>query len=397
MYIEIAKGKGKYQAVDIPETYEGNVERYWDEIELSEGQRARLMDDAGNKLASYRPISVTGGQSPAPAVQSSTDSEQNESDNEAESAPESIAVPIPEHENSALSEGNTVVKLKGNRNERWEQSIDVVAYEAYCVPAYFQNGGEYVRASGETNTGRESEINLVIVDKLRTGEFQAITARTGRYVTVPTANSYADLRQHLDGKKSIKGYQPREVYVSGDGGRQALTIDAKSEALVADNDLSLLINFRTSYDGSTEHELTLEAWNKTGEYRLPVPAVTRKLSARHTTNVGERIVDFAPQLAAMVDEWNESIVPMLAIFADNEMDSQLAGEELDRVAKAAGIGQRHRNRIAEEYTRPVSLYGVYDTIAQFAESEAKSREAADRWRESLAKVMDRDASRVGAK
>lgn len=395
--IEVARGKGKYKAID---TGDQSVTEAWNEITLSEGERARLLDESGAVVerVTYHDLDLASESDADTANDETETSAPVESGNdETENAPEFASVPIPDTFNQALAE-SCIVSLSGHKSraDQWEAAIDAVNYPVAVTPAFFVQNDEYIRAEGPTNTGRDSEINLVVVDRLREGTFSAISARTGRYRVIRAADSYADLRAHMDAKKGVKGYKLREVYVSGDGGRQALTIDAGNECVIGGEPVTLLVTFRTSYDGSTEHELTLEAWHKKGKFRLPVPAVTRKLSARHTTNADDRVIDFAPKLASMIEEWGETIVPMLHVFADDQMDVKLAESELDRVASEAGIGKRHRARLVAEYDIPVSRYGVYARVAEFAETEAKSREAADRWRESIGKAMAKDAKKLAS-
>lgn len=397
LQIEIANGKGSYKPKGEPQEPEGAHEM-WHNLELYEGQRARMKDtDSGeiiNRITYNQLVEAIASEEEEAQqeAQQAAEEQEEESAETAETDRDMPFVEIPTDPNDTLREYSSgIVPLASmSRVRSWERAIDVVNYPVEIVQGYYRKDGDYVRAEGVTNVGRPTAFNFVVADKYRTGEFNPIAAVTSRYNTVPTPSVYLDLKSYMD--EAVTGYKLREVYVSGDGGAQQLVIECNSRALIEENDLSMLLVLETSSDGSTTHQVTMSVWNRDNQFRIPVPALTKKLSARHTNTIAERTINFSPSVTAMLDSWNTEIVPLLQFFADHELDKEMALEELQRVAAEAGVGKRKREALRQLGVQEEvqTMFGVYRVAAQYIEEEAVSREASERWRYNIAKSMAKD-------
>jgi hypothetical protein len=77
----------------------------------------------------------------------------------------------------------TNVTLSGDNVTAWEVAQDVVDYPVNIVEAFYKEDDTFVSAAGMTNTGRPTAFYLVVVDKLRNGQFNPIASVTGQYGT----------------------------------------------------------------------------------------------------------------------------------------------------------------------------------------------------------------------
>src|SRR4030065_83010 len=233
--------------------------------------------------------------------------------------------------------------------EAWEAVRDTVDYPVNIVNAYYKKDDKFVNANGETNTGREKNFNLVVVDKFRNGNDQAIATVTGGYGTVVTKDVYVDFEKQMG--LTEQDYSVEQVYVTGNGGAQSLTLsfndmmnlDCVPDALV------MKVRLDTSVDGTKQHTLSMLVHNKTGDVSSAVYGGDYKLAARHTTTINERTIDFLPSLSIMVKNWNAVIMPMMNLMFDQKFEKKAAVEVLTEIADTAGIGERHQEKIRSLY------------------------------------------------
>lgn len=280
----------------------------------------------------------------------------------------------------------------------WDVAIDVVNYPVKIVPSFFKQDDEFVQAQGMTNTGRPTEFNFVVVDKLRDNNFNPIACVTSRYGTVNTSSVYEDMRSQMDSLD--EKYSLDRLYVSGDGGTQSLSIfmnDMVGLSGIPD-DVLMEIRLNTSVDGSKAHSMGLYVRNKTGDTSMAVYGGAYKLSARHTNTIVERTVDFIPSINSMIENWNENIIPMMMVMFDSKYDREFAEELVDQLSEDAGIGKRHRDNIKALYVSDQvrtndgsdSLYRVNAAITQYIEDELDDkRELQDRFLDGLSKAVSK--------
>jgi len=299
-------------------------------------------------------------------------------------------------ENNFLIENKIIVDLDPFSNA-WEVAMDTVDYPVDIVNGLYNDNGETVRAEGETNTGRFTGFNFVVVDRLRDGNRQAISAVTDLYGTVQTKDVYADLKEQLE----LSGLQsrPTTLYVSGNGGSQMLTVELPgmhSTNCVPDElDMRLVVS--TSVDGKGKHSMSLVAHNKTTKVDMEVLNTSYNLSARHTNTIGDRTVNFVPTLKLLIDNWNDYIMPTMALMFDKKFDRNGALELLEETAKEAGMGEQHRIKIRDLYSsgairtndKSDSMYRVTVALNQYISDEMEDKvELQQRFKRGVAKSVD---------
>lgn len=297
------------------------------------------------------------------------------------------------------SEEGRVDLRKTDVAEAWDIAKDVVDYPVRIVNAYFKldenDETSYRSANGATPQGRDKMFNLVLVDKLRVGDegLQAIATVTDKYGTVKTADIYEDFRQQL--QEINQKHIIRQVYVSGNGGVQTLVVQMQDKkALNTPDGLIMEVRLNTSVDGTLSHSLTLSAYNASGDTSIYVYGGEYNLSARHTTTLGERTVDFIPQFKKMLEYWDTVIIPTMSLMCEDKFDRKAAVEFLNQVAEDAGIGERHREKITSLYASPAvhtnekndSVYRVNQVLNQYIDEEMSGRpELQGRFKTAVAK------------
>lgn len=279
-----------------------------------------------------------------------------------------------------------------------EKAQDVVNYPVEIVEAFYQQDDEFVSAAGTTNTGRDTSFYLVVVDKLRNGQFNPIAAVTGQYGTIKTVDVYEDLKQQLESLDDEYGL--RHLYVSGDGGSQALTVSMKNMMSLAGipDDVEMNIRLNTSVDGTKSHSISMMAHNKTGDMSSAVYGGEHRLAARHTNTLNARTVDFIPAIKDMIANWNDVVIPSMMLMFDSKYDREFAEELVEQLAEEAGIGKRHRAKIRDLYKsdqvrtndKSDSLYRVNASITQYIEDELEEKqELQERFRNGLSKAINK--------
>ena len=382
-------------------------------IALEGKQRVRLKDDDGAVIDRRKPedtVAVDSGEqdhvtlSEAVAEESGDDmetesetvteesAEETESDSE---TPERATLEIPDRTNTLLAHGPVLNLRPIDTAEAWNAAIDVVNYPVKVMPAFGQNSeGEMVRADGVTNTGRETEFYFVFTDRERTGELNAVAAMTGRFKPINTAEVYCDLRDALEEMK--ENAEPVSVYVSGDGGRHALTIETDRKGL--NGKVILQMNVYTSVDGTSCHTMNLSVKDKkTGTVISGLGAGSYTLSAKHTVNAAEESVYFGPALTGIIQSWDDEIIPVLEFLNDSEFDKNMSVEVAKQFAKDSGLADRHIKKLMEE-TRigyaNMSGYELIREVCAYVEANGKSPEFIERTREKMEKGVNRMLDRI---
>lgn len=246
-------------------------------------------------------------------------------------------------ENSATVLRFTII----DNNESWKMVMDAVDYPVEIVNAYYKKDGEFHNANGATKAGRDKHYNLVLVDKMRTGNFRCIASVTGMYGTMPTRDVFAALQNQLE--VSGEKHQVDALYVSGNGGVQQLDIKIPNkQGAVAGENLTFLMRLTTSVDGTKNHTLSAIAVTDYGVH-LPLYGGEWNVAVRHTTTIEERSIDFIPTFGLMMQYWDTQIIPMMMLLSDKSFDRNFAVDLLESICEKASIGERHRIRIRQLY------------------------------------------------
>lgn len=241
------------------------------------------------------------------------------------------------------------VQFKDGDN-KWDVAKDVVDYPVSILPAYFKHDttGDFVEAIGLTNTGREKQYCLVIVDKNRDGDLQPISTVSGNYGTLASKDVYEQLQTELavlEESNDIKS-----LFITENGGSQQLTI--KMNGMMSmdgiPDSLNMLIRLNTSLDGTKSHTLSMVI--DTGHAEIHAYGGDYTLSARHTKTIGERSSYYIPTIKMMIDNWNDVIIPMMSLMYDCTFNRNVALELISKMCEDAKIGDAHAEGIANLYT-----------------------------------------------
>ncbi len=280
----------------------------------------------------------------------------------------------------------------------WAIVKDAVDYPVKIVPAFYkvyEDREEYRNANGSTMGGKDKEFHLVLVDMYREGDegFKCISTVTEKYGTVRTADIYEDLRQQL--QEIDQHHHIRRLYVAQNGGSQTLYVQMDGmRSLKTPDELVMELRLRTSVDGTLAHSISMSAHDRAGNTSMYVYGGEYNLSARHTTTVGERTINFIPQITNMLENWNTVIIPAFELMGNAKFDRKAALAFLDQVAEDAGIGERHRAKVAELYTSPAlhtkdtsdSAYRVNYALNQYIDANMGERpELQNKFKAAVAK------------
>jgi hypothetical protein len=303
-------------------------------------------------------------------------------------------------------ETNGVVEIDKSvsTSKAWEMVTDAVNYPVDIAHGYWKDdAGDYVRAGGETNTGRDKQFNFVVVDKFRNGERHAIACVTEGYGTLSTAETYNDLRTQLE--MSEQNHIVKKLYVSGTGGAQALTIELKDMVGLTGvpDEIAMEIRLDTSVDGTKNHALTLLAHNRTGDVSYSLYGGEYRLRARHTKTIGERTIEFIPTVNLMIKNWNDVIMPMMILMFDSKFDRNASLDLLQSMAEEANVSDVHIAAMTQLYSsdrvrtndNTDSLYRVNATIHQYITDELSEKpELQERFRLGIAKAMAKQIAKL---
>ena len=292
--------------------------------------------------------------------------------------------------------------------ESWDIAKDIVDYPVYIVPAYYKDidSGEFVRADGESNTGRDKEFSLVVVDMYRNGNKQAISTVSGKYGTLETKTVYEELQHQLLSTEEQIKHDIVSLWVSGNGGQQNLLLDMKDVIGMngLPDEIKMYVQLTTSVDGSKAHTLQTIVYNKTADTtHFFNGEANYKLAVRHTNTVQKRSISFIPTITQMVKNWNDVVIPTMTIMFDNKFNKNFALDLIDKICKDAGIGERHNTKIRELYRSNAvrtnatddSLYRVNHVIGEYIDDEMEERkELQDRFKEGVAKSIAKEVKKL---
>lgn len=289
-------------------------------------------------------------------------------------------------------------KLILNLDGDWDLAMEAVDYPILIKPLYFDHdyedghGVEQVEAAGTTNTGRDSQFFGVVVDREKTGTLSTIACVTDTYSTIPPAETYFSLKQELD--EMQMDATPTELYVSGNGGRQVLTVEL--DGMLAPDcttEIGMAVQLLTSLDGSKKHSIRLVAYDKTNNAELVgIANESFNISSRHTRTIKERHVAFQATIGEMIGKWNDIIAPALAFMNDATFDRQMALTLLENIMDDADLPEKHKKNVSSHYISHVadggehSIYSVVSGISTYISEEVSEKpELAERLRININK------------
>lgn len=286
--------------------------------------------------------------------------------------------------------------------QAWDTAIDSVDYPIYVKPLHFHHNGDEMTAAGKTNTNRDSQFFGIVVDRNRTDELSTISTVTNTYGSIPPAEVYDSLRTELDSMGIVN--EPVALYVSGDGGRQILSIkiDGQKSPNCRD-DIGMMVQLVTSVDGTKKHSMRLVAYDYTNDVEMV--GLTNEqfnVSTRHTQAIKDRHIAFETVLTRLIQEWNNTIMPMMAMMMDATFERKTALSLLQNMLKDADVPLRHQKKLEDAYqskmadaTHEHSVYSVMANVSSYLSTElADKPERAEAFREKLNKRAHKTINKV---
>lgn len=302
---------------------------------------------------------------------------------------------------TALTFSQQIVKLTG-LNDAWERAIGLVDYPVYLKPLHYFHGNVEQHAEGTTNTGRDTMFFGVVVDRHKDDNLSMIAAVTDTYGTIPAADTYRMLRDDLE-EMSVDA-TPDVLYVSGNGGRQVLWVDVHGQlAPDLQDEIGMQVKLLTSLDGSKKHALQLVAYNKTDNSELVgITTESFNLSTRHTRTIQDRHIAFQSTVSNLIGQWNDLIMPTMALMGDAKFNRSDALELLANITEDAKLAEKHikasknfyQNRMLDQ--NEDSIYSVVSGLSSYIQDNIASDkpEHAEKVRDAINKVAHKHITRA---
>ena len=295
-----------------------------------------------------------------------------------------------EQVNPVSKKANGVIKLDTYpKHDAWGLAMNVVTYPVHILPLYFQKD-EFILAKGNTNSNRDVQHFGVVVDRNRDGNLQTIATVTDSYHTMDASTVYRDLMVDLN--DAGVSASPERVYVSGNGGRQLLTVklDELSTPMLSVGKFTMSINLSTSVDGSLKHAISLNPVDENNRAIFGFQS-DFSFSSKHTKNLKERHVAFSTVIEKMLSEWNEVIAPMMVLMDGEKFDSNVALELTRDILETSNIPEKHTSRMManiDGYKKEHSALSVLcDITAYVDDTLAENRpERVEQFRKSINKT-----------
>lgn len=296
-----------------------------------------------------------------------------------------------EQVNPVSKKPNGVIKLDTYpKHDAWGLAMNVVTYPVHILPLHFQKEDCFILAKGNTNSGRDVQHFGVVVDRNRDGILQTIATVTDSYHTMDAAKVYKDLM--VDLYHAGVSARPERVYVSGNGGRQVLTVtlDELATPVLSVGKFTMAINLSTSVDGSLKHAISLNPLDENNRAIFGFQS-DFSFSSKHTKNLKERHVAFSTVIEKMLSEWNEVIAPMMILLDGETFSSNVALEMTRDILESSNIPEKHTSRMMEgidayknDYT---ALRVLHDITTYVDDTLAENRpERVEQFRKAINKT-----------
>jgi hypothetical protein len=241
-----------------------------------------------------------------------------------------------------------------------------------------------------TESGRDGQFYMVMVDRDRTGEFRAVAACSDYYAAVEPHKIYESLKVMLEDSK----HQPTYVYNAYNGGSQLLRVrvdDLQSVDLEGVDGIHMEIQLRTSLDKSTNHVLSVMPVTNNGTPILfsDTGGGGFTFKVRHTSGSRAEIVNFNAAVATIAAAWNKKIVPYVRFLSDGDLSEMDVRALLTNVVEDAGLPKDLGEEIMTAYkARPVkNAFTAVETLGEVIVSRDVTPMAHQRTNEKVAKAV----------
>lgn len=215
-----------------------------------------------------------------------------------------------------------------------------------------------------TDTGRDGQFFMVMVDRHNTGEYMSLTPCSDYYAAIPPAEIYRSLRTMLEGSDATPVY----VYNSYNGGQQLLRVEIRGlKDITVENlpGIKMELVMKTSLDKSSNHSISIRPVTEDG-----VPILfsdTRghgyNFQVRHTTGARAEIVNFNTAVASIAQNWNEKIVPFVK-FIGGDFDEKDVSALMENILDDAALPKDVETEIRSAF----KTKAVYTTEANGSEA-----------------------------
>jgi len=297
-----------------------------------------------------------------------------------------------------------LVELK-NVTNKWDAAKDAVDYPVWITPAFYKDDdiNEFVNANGKTNTGRDKNFCLVVVDKYRDNDKQVIATVSDTYGSLSTKDVYHQLHQEL--VLSETNHDVTRLFVTSNGGMHQLTIklnDMISMEGVPD-ELVMMIRLDTSVDGTKAHSLSMIIHNVKSDTDIHAYGGNYTLSARHTKTIGKRSAYYIPTINSMIENWNDVIMPTMSLMFDCKFNRNVALDLIAGICKDSKIGERHLANITSLYQsgsvktndESDSLYRINMTLNQYFDDEmGDMQDTKQKFKDSATRAIQKQLNKL---
>lgn len=302
---------------------------------------------------------------------------------------------------------STILDLKviDDSENSWEEAIQHVKMGIAVTPimvheptyndsgkAVTQYGDEHImHGAYNTESGRDGQFYMVMVDRDNTGDWKALTPCSDYYAAVEPSEIYKNLKKMLDGSKN----KPTQVYNAFNGGSQLLRVkidEIEGVNIESANGLHMELFLRTSIDKTSNHSLTVLPVTSDGTPLLfnDTGKAGFNFKVRHTNKARTEIVNFNAAVASIVESWNSTIVPYVNFLSDGVFSEAETMALLTNIADDAKLPKDLTEEIVGACKANVKGGGKgagFTIIKQFSEAVAN--------RDVTPMARQRDEDKVG--
>lgn len=248
---------------------------------------------------------------------------------------------------------DTIIKVDFTERERaWDAAIQHVKMGIAVTPIMVhqptynddkkpvtQYGDEHImHGAYTTESGRDGQFYMVMVDRDNSGDWKALTPCSDYYAAVEPAEIYKNLRKMLNGSAN----QPTLVYNAFNGGSQLLRVridDIEGVNIESANGLHMELFLRTSIDKTSNHSMSVMPVTSDGTPLLfnDTGKAGFNFKVRHTNKARTEIVNFNAAVASIVESWNSTIVPYVNFLSDGDFSEAETMALLTNIAEDAKL------------------------------------------------------------
>lgn len=283
-------------------------------------------------------------------------------------------------------------------DEAWDLACDHVNMPVKVAPGQvvLNEGDDPINTEYNTDSGRNGTYHFVMIDRFRDGVWKALSPVSDMYAAIAPDGIYRNLQQTLDGIGAQ--YTLRQCYNSYSGGEHHLNIQITSIKGVNNDELTMNLLLITSLDRSKKHTLIAQPVMPDGTpiYFVDTGNNQFNLATRHVQSAAEKVVDFNASVGAIIENWNEKIIPYTMFLCDEGFSEKEVYALLSGIVKDAKLPTPMVEKmplIKQNACGSVPINGIKQICAAIEDDESLSPMARAKHAENIGKAV---AKRVGA-